>query len=519
MFLVRQIHRNWPSVRRSRNQLARRRRIACLSAAPWNPYLRLLYGHLAAQGFEVVENPQFSLGWLWRARSSVGFLHFHWPESLYRYGRGPARLRPLLSSGEARSLRSPPGAARLLGYRLVWTIHQVFPHESFDRALDRRGARLLARACHLLIAHDHWTASDARSELGEAPEEDRRRAARLVHRRLPGGLPRREVRSELGLPQDSFVFLCFGELRAYKEIELLLEAFSSAPLPEARLLVAGNAKIASVASAVRAASANDSRILSVLGFVPDERVAELFHACDAAVLPRGDGGTSGSLILALSMGLPVVAADVPTVRELTRDGDAGWLFRPHELSSLRTSLERAGADPSEAARRADARSRSPRSSLDWSREGLAELLDQTKARGLAKDRLADFRSSAVASNLVDVKSGLDHVLQRVLLLYAVECSFRQPGAQSRRVRPSPPYERLQVSRRNEKAVFARPIDYFGNPPAGSAITGRPHAIAWGRMRGAASSRSVGKRNASAAARNSGILSGGCAPRRPPFRGA
>ena len=48
------------------------------------------------------------------------------------------------------------------------------------------------------------------------------------------------------------------------------------------------------------------------------------------------------------MGLPVVAADVPTVRELTRDGDAGWLFRPHELSSLRTSLERAGTDRSEA---------------------------------------------------------------------------------------------------------------------------------------------------------------------------
>ena len=85
-----------PRVRRSRNQLARARRIACLSTAPWNPYLRLLYEHVAAQGFEVVEDPEFSLGWLWRARSRVGFLHFHWPEGHYLYGRGPARLRPLL---------------------------------------------------------------------------------------------------------------------------------------------------------------------------------------------------------------------------------------------------------------------------------------------------------------------------------------------------------------------------------------------------------------------------------------
>jgi beta-1,4-mannosyltransferase len=335
-------------VRRSRIQATRNRRIACLSTAPWNPYLRLLYGHLAAQGFEVVRDPQFSLEWLWRARSRVGFLHFHWPESLYRFGRGPARLRPLLSRAKLTLFAARLAAARLLGYRLVWTIHQVFPHESFDHTLERRGARLLARSCDLLVAHDDWTAEQARSEL----ETGQREIVVVPHGSYIGayseGRSRSEVRSELGLPQDSFVFLCFGELRGYKEIELLLAAFSSALLPDARLVVAGNANMPSVGSAVRAASANDSRILSMLGFVPEERVTELFHACDAAVLPRGDGGTSGSLVLALSMGLPVVAADVPTVRELTRGGEAGWLFRPHDLSSLQTVLGLAASDPSTA---------------------------------------------------------------------------------------------------------------------------------------------------------------------------
>src|SRR4026208_2187158 len=75
----------------------RDRKIACLSAAPWNPYLRLLYGHLAEHGFELVEDPDPALRWLWTHRRRVGFLHFHWPESLYRYGRGPTSLRLLLS--------------------------------------------------------------------------------------------------------------------------------------------------------------------------------------------------------------------------------------------------------------------------------------------------------------------------------------------------------------------------------------------------------------------------------------
>jgi beta-1,4-mannosyltransferase len=329
-------------------EAARTRTIACLSVAPWNPYLRLLYGHLAAHGFALAEDPRLSLRWLWRARSSVAFLHFHWPEGLYRYGRGPIRLRPLFSRAKLVLFAARLAAARLLGYRIVWTIHQLFPHESFDRTVERRGARLLARSCDLLVAHDKWTADQARSEL----ETGRREIVVVPHGSYLGAYPkgrsRTEARSELGLPQDTFVFLCFGELRGYKEIEFLLAAFSSAPALDARLIVAGNAKIPRVGSAVRAASANDSRILSMLGFVPEEGVTELFHACDAAVLPRGDGGTSGSLVLALSMGLPVVAADVPTVRELTRGGEAGWLFRPHDLSSLRTALELAVSDPSAA---------------------------------------------------------------------------------------------------------------------------------------------------------------------------
>ena len=356
------------------------RKIACLSVAPWNPYLRLLYGHLAAEGFELVDDPRFSLMWLWRARSSVAFLHFHWPESLYRYGRGPARLRGLFSWVKLVLFAARLSAARTLGYRLVWTIHQVFPHESSDRVLDRRAARLLARTCHLLIAHDRWTAAEARSQLAAGSK-----IAVVPHGSYigvyPEGRPREEVRSDVGVPQESFVFLCFGELRAYKEIDLLLDAFSSLSLPQAWLVVAGNPKVTGVASPVREASADDPRILSLLEFVPEDRVAELFHASDAAVLPRGDGRTSGSLVLALSMGLPVVAADVPTVRELTRDGEAGWLFRPHDPSSLRAALEHAGSDP------ADARTRGRRAltiakALEWTAiaKDLARLLDQTSGR-------------------------------------------------------------------------------------------------------------------------------------------
>jgi glycosyltransferase involved in cell wall biosynthesis len=306
---------------------------------------------LATRGFETVEDAELSLRWLWRAHSSVGFLHVHWPEGLYRYQRGPVRLRPILSRVKLVLLAVRLRAARLLGFRLVWTVHQVLPHESVDRRLDRSAARLLARAANLLVVHDRWTAEQVASELAPPPKK----LAVIPHGSYLGvyaqGRPRSEVRSELGLPADAFVFLCFGELRAYKEVEILLAAFSDVSNPNLRLVVAGNVKAPDVGATVRAASARDSRVVSRFGFVPESGVAEMFRACDAVVLSRGEPGTSGSLILALSMGRPVVAADVPTARELTGNGQAGWLFRPHDVSSLRAALETAGADASEASAR------------------------------------------------------------------------------------------------------------------------------------------------------------------------
>jgi glycosyltransferase involved in cell wall biosynthesis len=102
---------------------------------------------------------------------------------------------------------------------------------------------------------------------------------------------------------------------------------------------------------VSAAAERDSRIQLMLGPVPVENVDELFKASDAAVFPRGDGWTSGSLILAMSMGIPVVAARRPTYAELMDGETAGWLFEPGDVSSLKDCMSAAATNPDQARRR------------------------------------------------------------------------------------------------------------------------------------------------------------------------
>jgi beta-1,4-mannosyltransferase len=317
---------------------------------PTNPYQRLLYGELRRFGFRVANDVRFDLGWLRRARGQVGFLHFHWPQSFWRHEDGPEFLRPSLSYVKLGLFGCRLGFARVFGYRIAWTIHQVYPHEVSSQRLDRLGAKILARLSHVRLAHDLWTAQQAHIELGEEIGEIDVVPHGSYVGTYPPGRPRDVVRAELGIPANAFVFLCFGDLRAYKEVETLLDAFGKTRLPDAVLVIAGAVRNQEQGAAVRVAADRDPRIKPLLGFTPQERVAELFGSADAAVVVRGDGGTSGSLILALSLGTPVVAAQRPAYDDLLRDGAGGWLFEAGSVDSLTGTLETAARTDAEIRR-------------------------------------------------------------------------------------------------------------------------------------------------------------------------
>lgn len=318
------------------------RRIACFPPIlGTNPYQRLLYEQLEGHGIEVGDRTEFRLRWLVRNRRRIDLLHFHWPQGYWRpqqrrgvQGRAVETAYLLLFLARLR-------AARLLGFRIAWTIHQVDPHERGMGGVDRIGSLALARASHVLLSHDRATAAAAQAALGDA-------AAHVVvvdHGSYigvyPPGRPRTEVRRELGIGDDQLVFLHLGDIRAYKDVERLLDAFRAADLGDSALVVAGKPVDAASERAILEAADADDRVHALLGFVPDDRIAELYEAADIAVLARSDGGTSGSLILALSMGRPVVAADRPAYRELLFGDLAGWLFQPESTESLAAALERA----------------------------------------------------------------------------------------------------------------------------------------------------------------------------------
>lgn len=316
-----------------------------------NPYAELLYPALADHGMRRAPFPELTLRQLWRARRTVAYLHFNWRPDRY-YAPSLAAGAPTGRAGRVRALSELIwfalllGVARATGYRIGWTVHEVYPPRPDGgwRRIDVTGQRVLARLATSLFAHDAATADRFRTEL------------RVNHREIeivphgsfvgvyPPGRSGPDVRRTFGIAPDSFVFLCFGQLRADKELPLLVDSFAATAAPDLTLVIAGAPEDEETRLVVENAARADARIRALPYAVPDDRVAELFEMADAFVLARSEPWTSGSLILALSLGRPAVVARVPSTVTLLGDERAGWLFDADDGCSLTNVLDRAAAD-------------------------------------------------------------------------------------------------------------------------------------------------------------------------------
>lgn len=124
-------------------------------------------------------------------------------------------------------------------------------------------------------------------------------------------------KEELGL--DGFVVLCFGTLRPYKGVEVLLEAFDLLPEEAAlgsTLLIAGEdwGSAEEIRRRIERSPYGD-RIILKAEFIPDHLVPRYFAAADVVVLPYLRSCGSGVAHLGAAHAKAILASDVPAVRE------------------------------------------------------------------------------------------------------------------------------------------------------------------------------------------------------------
>jgi glycosyltransferase involved in cell wall biosynthesis len=336
-----------------------------------NPYQRELARELGAHGVTVVgarapkRNPLGLLNSWWQAkRPRVVHLHWTHPYLGQRASGRHARWRVARATLFVAQLM----ALRLIRVRIVWTMHNLGIHEERpDERLNVAIHRQLIRNAGAVIAHCQAAVRAAVETyaLGDGAAAKLKVIPHGSYVDVYGPLVDRAVaREQLGLPADVKLFVFIGGVRAYKGITELIEAIRALP-PDtaARLIVAGRAFDEAEADAVREAAGEDERITLRLEFIPDEELPVLLGAADAVALPFRDILTSGSAILAMSYGRPVIAPSLGCLPE-TLPADGNVLYNPDDEGGLRWALWRAlTADLDSLGERNLARARD----LDWGR--------------------------------------------------------------------------------------------------------------------------------------------------------
>jgi len=148
-------------------------------------------------------------------------------------------------------------------------------------------------------------------------------------------LSREEALHNLNLPANNSYMLFFGFIRAYKGLDLLLEAFADKNLRNGKLklIVAGefyeNDK---PYKDIIAKSDMGSDVILIDRFVRENEVASFFSAADLIVQPYRSATQSGVTQIAYHFGKPMLVTNVGGLGEIVKNGECGYVVNPDPQS-------------------------------------------------------------------------------------------------------------------------------------------------------------------------------------------
>ena len=230
---------------------------------------------------------------------------------------------------------------RIRGVKLVWTMHNLENHESHNRWIEKLVARYFAPQIAGIIVH-----GKSAKEIVQARWD--RRKGNPIHIIPHGhyiGSYKNEISSEaarlhFGFSSSNLVFLFLGQIRPYKGVVELVNAFRLRAEQNAWLIIAGKPINQEIHNEIALLAEGDSKIRFVPGHVADDDIQLYMNACDVVVLPYRRVLTSGAAVLAMSFGKPCIAPRAGCITDML-DENGAIFFDPDASGDLERALQKA----------------------------------------------------------------------------------------------------------------------------------------------------------------------------------
>jgi glycosyltransferase involved in cell wall biosynthesis len=252
------------------------------------------------------------------------------------------KYRPdLIICGYWLPLMSPCFSSVLHGLkskiRVIGILHNVKPHES--RIGDHLFTKVFLKRLNEAVVLSNAVELDLKEEFPEW-NGSRRRLFHPIYDHFGELIPEELAKSALGLSEDKRYILFFGFVRKYKGLDLLIQAFKTANLPEdVELIIAGEFYDERTKYIQLIDDLNQKKNIHLFeGYIPENKVGQFFSAASCAALPYRHATQSGITQIAIHFLLPVISTRVGGIDEYISDEVNGILCEP-EVESIQLALE------------------------------------------------------------------------------------------------------------------------------------------------------------------------------------
>lgn len=238
---------------------------------------------------------------------------------------------------------------RAFGKRMVFTAHNVNAGErdGTDSLLNRLSLKLQYLLVDHVFVHTKKMRQQLIAEYGVRPG-----AVTVIPFGINNAVPHTalstaDARRLLGIAEGEKVILFFGNIRVYKGLHHLVEAFEllvnddSGPY---RLIIAGskpNEEGEQYWEEIQRrieCSGLEAKVMQKIQYIPDAETEIYFKAADVAVLPYTYISQSGVLSLSYSFGLPVIATNVGSFEEEVVEGKTGFICNAGSTTDIARAI-------------------------------------------------------------------------------------------------------------------------------------------------------------------------------------
>jgi beta-1,4-mannosyltransferase len=269
----------------------------------------------------------------------VHIMHLHWQHPfLITKSRFGTIVKSLIFLSQILFIKS-------LGIKIFWTVHNLKNHDNRHEQLEIFFSSVLARYVHAIIVHCDAAKKNvermykiSKNKIIVIPQESYKNAYKNY-------ISKEGARDRLKFSAGDFIFLFLGLIRPYKGLVELVDSFKRMD-GDAKLVIAGRPRDERLVDILKKKAEGNSNIRLIFQFIPEDEVQVYMNAADVVILPYRDVLNSGTAILGMSFGKPVIAPRIGCMPEIVTSAN-GFLYELDDEDGLLKVMKLAISERSE----------------------------------------------------------------------------------------------------------------------------------------------------------------------------